>query len=163
MKPSLLFCHLEAKYKQNEANKTNQRAPCFKMQQFHSFQVRSSICQSYIATIKLSISLYYILMYPVLFSQFIDSMVPLVGFSGGASSQEPACQCRRHKRCGFNPWVQKIPWRRVWQPTRVFLPGKSHGQRSLEGYSPWGHQELDMTEAAQYVVCMIPLTCLKLA
>ena len=47
-------------------------------------------------------------------------------------------------------WVQSLgqedPWKRKWQPTPVFLPGKSHGQRSLEGYSPWGHKELDMTE-----------------
>ena len=43
-------------------------------------------------------------------------------------------QCRRHR---FNPWVGKIPWRRKWQPTPVFLPGESHGQRSLVGYSPW--------------------------
>ena len=41
---------------------------------------------------------------------------------------------------GFNPWVGKIPWRRKWQPTPVFLPGNSHGQRSLAGYSPWGHK-----------------------
>ena len=47
----------------------------------------------------------------------------------------------------FNPWVRKIPWREAWQPTPVFLPGESHGQRSLAGYSPWGLQELDMTEA----------------
>ena len=40
-------------------------------------------------------------------------------------------------RHGFNPWAGKIPWRRKWQPTSVFLPGKSHGQRSLVGYSPW--------------------------
>ena len=39
-----------------------------------------------------------------------------------------------------------MPWRRKWQPTPVFLPGKSHGQRSLEGYSPWGHKESDRTE-----------------
>ena len=52
-------------------------------------------------------------------------------------------QCRRH---GFNPQVGKIPWRREWQPTPVFLPGESHGQRRLEGYSPWGCKELDMTE-----------------
>ena len=38
------------------------------------------------------------------------------------------------KRRGFNPWVRKIPWRRAWQPTPVFLPGESHGQRSLAGY-----------------------------
>ena len=45
----------------------------------------------------------------------------------------------------FDPWVGKIPWRRKWPPTPVFLPGKSHGQRSLAGYSPWGNQELYMT------------------
>ena len=60
----------------------------------------------------------------------------LDSFLGGASGKEPACQCRRHKRCGFNPWVGKIPWKRAWQPTPVFLPGESHGQRSLAGYSP---------------------------
>ena len=48
-------------------------------------------------------------------------------------------------RPGFDPWVEKIPWRRRWQPTSVFLPGKSHGWRSLAGYSPWGHKESDMT------------------
>ena len=47
---------------------------------------------------------------------------------------------------GFDPWVRKIPWRRAWQPTPVFLPEESHGQRSLAGYSPWGHKELDATE-----------------
>ena len=50
-------------------------------------------------------------------------------------------------RCGFGPWVGKIPWSRAWQPIPVFLPGKSHGQRSLAGYSPWSHKELNMTEA----------------
>ena len=49
----------------------------------------------------------------------------------------------------FSSWVRKIPWRREWQPTPVFLPGKSHGQRSLMGYSPWGHKELDMTVASK--------------
>ena len=46
---------------------------------------------------------------------------------------------------GFNPWVRKIPWSRKWQLTSVFLPGKFHEQRSLSGYSPWHHKELDMT------------------
>ena len=50
--------------------------------------------------------------------------------------KEPTCQCRRHKRHGFHPWVRKIPWRSAWQPTPVFLPGKTHRQRSLAGYSP---------------------------
>ena len=53
-------------------------------------------------------------------------------------------QCRRER--GFNPWVGKIPWRRKWQPTSTFLPRESHGQRSLAGYGPWGHKELDLTE-----------------
>ena len=42
----------------------------------------------------------------------------------------------------FDPWVSKIPWRIKWQPTTVLLPGKSHGQRSLAGYSPWGHKRV---------------------
>ena len=46
----------------------------------------------------------------------------------------------------FNPWVRKIPWRREWQPATVFLPGDSHRQRSLVGYSLWGCKELDTTE-----------------
>ena len=46
------------------------------------------------------------------------------------------------KRQGFNPWVGKILWRRKWQPSLVFLPGRSHGQRSLAGYSPWGHRRV---------------------
>ena len=47
---------------------------------------------------------------------------------------------------GFDAWVRKILWRRKWQPTPVFLPRKSHGQRSLVGYSPWSLKESDMTE-----------------
>ena len=54
------------------------------------------------------------------------------------------------KRCGFDPWVGKNPWRRAWQPTPVFLPRESHGQRSLVGYGPWGHKELDMTEVTEH-------------
>ena len=53
------------------------------------------------------------------------------------SGKESTCQCRKRKRLGFDPWVRKIPWRRKWQPISVFLPGKSHGQRNLVGYSPW--------------------------
>ena len=52
-----------------------------------------------------------------------------LGIPGGTTGKNPACQCRRLKRHGFNPWVRKIPWRRTWQPTPVFLPGESHGQR----------------------------------
>ena len=59
-----------------------------------------------------------------------------VAFPGGASGKEPACQCRRCKRHGFDPWVGKIPWRREWQPTSLFLPGETHRQRNPVGYSP---------------------------
>ena len=70
-----------------------------------------------------------------------------LGFPGSASGKEPACQCRRHKRREFDPWVRKIPWSRAWQPTPVFLPGEFCVQRSLAGYGPWGRKESDMTEA----------------
>ena len=55
-------------------------------------------------------------------------------------------------RPGFNPWVGKIPWRRNWQPTPVLLPRKFQGWRSLVGYSPWGHKELDTTEQLHWFV-----------
>ena len=71
----------------------------------------------------------------------------LRGFPGGANGKGPARQCRKHKRCGFDPWVRKIPWRRAWQPTPVFMPRVSHGQRSLAGYGSQGSKELDTTEA----------------
>ena len=54
--------------------------------------------------------------------------------------------CLQCRRPGFDPWVRRIPWRREWLPTPVFLPGESHGQRSLAGCSPWGPKESDMTE-----------------
>ena len=66
-----------------------------------------------------------------------------LGFSCGSGSKESTLQCGRP---GFDPWVGEIPWRRAWQLTPVFLPGESHGQRSLAGYSPQGHKESDMTE-----------------
>ena len=67
-------------------------------------------------------------------------------FPGSASGKESTCQCRRHKRHRFDPWIRKIPWWRAWQPTPVFLIGKFHGQRSLGGYSPWGCKESDTTK-----------------
>ena len=62
------------------------------------------------------------------------------------SSGEKTGQSRRHKTHSLDPWVRKIPWRRAWQSAPVFLPGESHGQVSLAGYSSWGRKESDMTE-----------------
>ena len=58
-------------------------------------------------------------------TRFFKYSPPLLGFPGGSSDKEPTCQCRRYKRPGFDPWVGKIPWRRTWQPTPIFLPGES--------------------------------------
>ena len=62
------------------------------------------------------------------------------------SGKEPSCQCRRHRRRKFDPWVGKIPCRKKWQPTPVFLPGESHAQRNLMDYSPYGGKVLNTTE-----------------
>ena len=71
-------------------------------------------------------------------------------FPCGASGKEPACQWRRCQRPGFNPWVGKFPCRRKWQPTPAFLPGESHGQRSLVAYSPWSCKESYTTEVTEH-------------
>ena len=81
-----------------------------------------------------------------------------------SSGKESAWKCRRHRRLGFDPWVGKIP--RVGSgnlPTPVFLPGKSHGQRSLVGYSPCGCKESDMTEQlmSMLFVCIYSFTSLE--
>ena len=64
--------------------------------------------------------------------------------------------CLQRRRYGFDSYVGKIPWRRAWQSTPVFFPGKYHGQRSLAGYSPWGHKEWNTTEATENIhfVCV---------
>ena len=67
-----------------------------------------------------------------------------MSFPGGSSGKETTYQCRLDIRDAG--WVRKIPWKRAWQPTSVFLPGESHGQKNWVGYSPWGHTELDTTE-----------------
>ena len=69
---------------------------------------------------------------------------PILGFPGGASGKEPTVQWRRCKRHRFDPWIGKMPWRRKWQSTPVFLPEEFRGWRSL-GYSSWDHKESDMT------------------
>ena len=77
--------------------------------------------------------------YILLYIKQITNKTLLWGFLGGNSDKESVCQCKRHKRQGFDPWVQKIPWTRKWQSPPILLPGKSHGQRSLAGCSQWGH------------------------
>ena len=68
------------------------------------------------------------------------------GPSQVAQVKNPPTNARRHKRREFDPWVKKVPWSKKWQPASVFLPGESHGMRSLAGYSPWGRKEPDTTE-----------------
>ena len=77
--------------------------------------------------------------------RFLYSNLYIIAVPKWLSSKEPACQGQRHKRPRFDPWVRKTPWRRKWQPPPVFLPGESHGQRSLVGYSSWDPKESDMT------------------
>ena len=81
-----------------------------------------------------------------------------VGLPWWLSGKEPACQCRRCRRQRFNPWVRKIPWRRAWQSTPGFLPGESHGQRSLAGYSPWGHRRVGHDLATEHRGATDPLS-----
>ena len=76
-----------------------------------------------------------------------------MGFPGGSDGKESTWNsgdCQQCRRPGLNPWVGKIAWRRKWQPTPVFFPGKSHEQRSLADYSPWGRKESDMTERLHF-------------
>ena len=68
-----------------------------------------------------------------------------MGFPNGSAVKD-RLQSRRHRRYRFDPWIRKIPWRRKWQPTLVFLPEKSHGQRSLTDYNAWSCKEYDMIE-----------------
>ena len=65
---------------------------------------------------------------------------------GALVVKNPFASAGEIKRLQFHPWVRKIPWRRAWQPTPVFLPGESHGQRSLVGYSPRGCKESNITK-----------------
>ena len=72
------------------------------------------------------------------------------------SGKESACQFRSCKRYRFDPWIRKIFWRRKWQHTPVFLPGKFHGQNSLVGYSPRSCEELDTFLSDRVFIQQIP-------
>ena len=86
--------------------------------------------------------------YPIPLSNSLTPAVfPTVQLNLTLAQMVRSClQCRR---CGFDSWVGKIPWRREWQPSAIFLSGKFYGQRSLVGYSPWDCKELDTTEHTQ--------------
>ena len=74
-----------------------------------------------------------------------------IGLPWWFSGKESTCKCRR---CGFNPWVGKISWRKKWQPTPIFLLGKSHGQRSLACYTPWGHKRIVLSHKTEWNIGM---------
>ena len=90
--------------------------------------------------------------FPLEWLNEVLSKVP-PGASQWLSGQGLACNAGAAGRCRFYPWVRKIPWSREWWLTPVFLPGKSHGQRSLAGYCLWGHKELDTTEWLTLWLC----------
>ena len=70
----------------------------------------------------------------------LPSPIPYLGHTSWLSGKESISQFRSPESSRFVPWARKIPWRRKWQSTPVFLPGKFHGQRILVGCSPWGHR-----------------------
>ena len=84
------------------------------------------------------------------------TIYPLLVFQGLPWWLRQERICLKYERPRFYPWIRKILWRREWQPTPVFLPGESHGQRSLSGYSPWGCKESDTTEQLtfHYIICI---------
>ena len=104
-------------------------------------KIFTSITETPLSGLRRRVNYIYILFY----SHNCDRYSYL-GLSMQCSGEAFPCQCKRHKKCGLNPWAGKIPWSKKWQPTLVFLPGKFHGQKALVGYTPWGHNELDMTE-----------------
>ena len=79
----------------------------------------------------------------------------LVGFPGGSDGKKKKKICLQCRRPGFDPWIKKIPWRREWLPTPVFLPAEFHGQSSLVGYSPWCHIESDTTEWPTWTLSLV--------
>ena len=85
-----------------------------------------------------------------LWLKIANIMLKLTVFPSDSMVKNLPSNAGRCKRCRFDPWVETIPCSRKWQPTPIFLPGKYHEQRSLAGYSPWGHKELDMTEQLSF-------------
>ena len=96
-----------------------------------------------------------------LYSELLSTRIPaspILRFPEWLGAKESTFQCRR---CRFDPWVGKSPWRRKLQPIPVFMPGESHGEKSPAGYSPWGHKESDTTSQlnnnpSPWLVCQLP-------
>ena len=87
-----------------------------------------------------------------------------LGFPDGLADKESPSQCKIHRKWGFDPWIRKIPWSRKWQLTPVFLPGKSLGQRSLMGYTPWDCKESKHDWATKHIkahVSILPVYSLE--
>ena len=125
---------------------------CFTM--LYQFLLYSKVNQLYIYIYPLFFGFpFHLGHYRTLSSVLWVEFPVLWDFSGGAG-KESTCQCRRHKKLRFDPWVWKIIWSRKWQLTPVFLPGKFHEQRSLVGCIPWGQKELYMT-ACEHTPCAI--------
>ena len=97
--------------------------------------------------------LFFRFLLPYWLVQNIESSSLCYRFPRWLTGKEAICQCRRHRRHSFDPWVRKIPWRRKWQTTPVFLHENFRGQRGLMGYSPWGRKEWDRTEHAAALCC----------
>ena len=121
---------------------------------FITYLILKILCLNWIMFYFCSCMLFYIFKWSLIFQwhkylilSLIFKLILMLFFSVillfGFYIVSVCLQCRRP---GFNHWVWNFPWRRKWQPTPVLLPGKFHGRRSLVGYSPWDHKELDMTE-----------------
>ena len=124
----------------------------FKRRQKYFFPMKYSDLKFLTPTLKLTIlwspakHMFYTFYSPPVYKHLCRKW----GFPGGSVGKEFTCNAGNVGRHKFNPQVRMIPWRRAWQPTPVFLPGESHGQRILAGYSPLGCKESDMTEATEH-------------
>ena len=111
-----------------------------------------NIWGSFPLSLYILISFYLIQTFPIykiimVLYMYYELICVLSGLPWWLNDKESACQCRRH---GFNPWTAKILWRREWQHTLAFLPGKSHGQRRLVGYSTWDHKKVRHDSATKW-------------